>query len=517
MIPARGDREAAAQANVGASSAARAQSALFEAVLFLIPVAFAAVVYFPITRNYFFADDFLHIYRIRNEDFLPYLLIPRGGHLLVTNNALFYSLYRIFGTHAEGFYWVAFFGHLINVCLLFWVIRLFTKSSRLACFGAVLWGISPMNESAVGWFSVFGQVMVAGFMLFLLAQLAQVADGRPVGRYAPALWCLLLLAACTSFGVGIGLTLMFPLVAFLLLWESPSRRRVVLTFCVLAVVVPALYFALTRLTTIIYQPRTAPLFLETNPVTNAIMLAHIVACGIATLLVGQFAPDLAYPSLAAYAVIALFVAGLAAALWTAPPPIKRRLLVCIILALGCYGIIVAGRASFFAAAGRPQAFIRPGRYHYAPPIPLAIALCLLLAYADKRFTLRPEAKTGLLLGYMFLIGLAYARFGKPINNHNQARRETDGVLAAIRQAIDATPPGQNVYIEHRPFQSLGPIFVMRQDIFPGNAGVFVIFYPENVVDGKPVFFATTNSKLLSAAKEGHRTATLIVEPPPTAP
>jgi hypothetical protein len=516
MIAARGDPAAAQQADIATSAVAGAPSALFETVLFLIPVAFAAIVYFPITRNYFFADDFLHIYNIRNQDFLPYLLIPRGGHLLVTNNALFYTLYRIFGTHAEGYYWVAFFGHLINVCLLFWVIRLFTESPRLACFGAVLWGISPMNESAVGWFSVFGQVMVAGFMLFMLVQLGRVAGGRPVHRYAPALWCLLLLAACTSFGIGIGLTLMFPLVAFLLLWQSPSRRRVVLIFCALAVVVPALYFGLTRLTTVLYMPRTAPLFFETNVVTNVAMLAHIVACGIATLLVGQFAPNLEYPSLAAYAVIALFVAGLAAALLTAPAPIKRRLLVCIVLSLGCYGIIVAGRAAFFAAAGRPQAFIRPGRYHYAAPIPLAIALCVLLAYADKRYTLRPEAKTGLLAGWLFLTGLAYAQFGKPINNHIQARRETTAVLSAIRQAIDAAPPGENVYIPNRPFQSLGPIFVKRQDIFPGWAGVFVIFYPDNVVDGKSVFFVTTDRKLIGAAKEGHRTATLIVEPPPPA-
>ena len=50
-----------------------------------------ALVYFPITRNYFFADDFLHLFDIRNEDFLPYLLIPRGGHLLATYNAVFYS------------------------------------------------------------------------------------------------------------------------------------------------------------------------------------------------------------------------------------------------------------------------------------------------------------------------------------------------------------------------------------------------------------------------------------------
>jgi hypothetical protein len=176
-------------------------------------------------------------------------------------------------------------------------------------------------------------------------------------------------------------------------------------------------------------------------------------------------------------------------------------------------MIVAGRAAFFANAGRPQAFVQAGRYHYAAPIPLAIALCVVLAYVDKLYRLRSEAKTAFLVGWISLAGLAYVQFGKPIDHHASARRETAAVLSAIRTAIDAAGPRQSVYIPHRPFQSLGRIFAKRQDIFPGWAGVFVIFYPDNVVDGKPVFFVTSDPKLLRAAQKGRRMATLLVEPP----
>jgi hypothetical protein len=310
--------DSAPQAHGGAAGVPQAPHILLETVLFLLPLALSALVYFPITRNYFFADDFLHLYLIRNEDFLAYLLVPRGGHLLVTNNALFYFLYRLFGTHAESYYWVALGTHLLNVGLLFWVIRLFTESGRLACFGASLWGISTMNEAALGWFSVFGQVLVATIMLCLLVRLAQVSSGRPLHRYTLARWWLLLLAASTSFGIGIGLTLVFPVVAFLLLPASPTRTRVVLIFCVLAALVPVLYFGIARLATMLYMPRTAPLLFERDIVTNLVMLAHIVGYGFATLVMGRFAPNLEYPSAAAYAVIALASTAAAVVLCIAP-------------------------------------------------------------------------------------------------------------------------------------------------------------------------------------------------------
>lgn len=513
MIASPAIEDSGSQARAGARPAADPPHRIGNAVLVGVPLALSALVYFPIIRNFFFADDFITLFNMRNQDFLPFILVPRGGHLHATFYIFFSLWYRLFGTNPEPYFWLSLLTHLVNVGLLFSIIRLLTKSTLLACFGATLWGTSPMNEAALGWISVFAQAIVSCFMLFLLRQIVLVANGDPVRRYAPALWCVLLLAACTCFGTGIGVTLVFPAVAFLLLPASPTRTRVVLIFCVLAVILPGFYFGLTRLTTALYMPRTAPVFFEPNLVTNLVMLGYLVGYGIVTLLIGHLTTRLDYPSMVAFAVIGLFVAALVATLITAPWQVKRRLLACVVLSLGCYGIIVVGRAAFFALANNPQAFIRAGRYHYAGPIPLAIALCIMLAYADTLYPLRRAAKTGLLAGSIGLAGLAYFWVGKPIDHHANARRETTQVMATVQQTIAAAAPQQDVYIPNRPFQSVGPIFVTRQDLFPGWAGIFVIFSPDNVVDGKRVRFVTADREALIAAGEGYRTATLIVEPP----
>ena len=67
----------------------------------LIPVVLAAVVYFPLTQNYFWADDFFSLYRIRNGPLAEYIFMPLGGHLLVTTFGIFYLSYLAFGTRAQ--------------------------------------------------------------------------------------------------------------------------------------------------------------------------------------------------------------------------------------------------------------------------------------------------------------------------------------------------------------------------------------------------------------------------------
>jgi hypothetical protein len=51
-----------------------------------------------------------------------------------------------------------------------------------------------------------------------------------------------------------------------------------------------------------------------------------------------------------------------------------------------------------------------------------------------------------------------------------------------------------------------------EQVLPGWAAVFVIFYPENVVDGRRVYFITAHPGALRAAKRGRRSATLLVPP-----
>src|SRR5262245_10757498 len=208
------------------------------------PLVFAAVVYFPITRHYFYLDDFLNLYHIVNDPVLQYLVRENGGHVLLTRNALFYLTFLAVGPAPELFYWSAFLTHLVNVALLFLVIRRLTDRAGLASFGAALWGSSPLHEGTLGWYSVFGHALVGTTLLIVLAQAARLARcGRPPSRRTRILWIALTLVGATSFGTGVALGMALPFALYLLLPPSAGRRPPLLSLLVL---VPLVYVGLTR-------------------------------------------------------------------------------------------------------------------------------------------------------------------------------------------------------------------------------------------------------------------------------
>src|SRR5262249_45664145 len=120
-----------------------------DALLCLIAVVLAALAYYPITRNYFFAHDFLNIYHLVNDPLVEYLVTPNGGHVLLARNAIFYASWRLFGTDPTPYFWVVFVTHLVNVALAFRVLRALTANALLASFGAALWGTSPLSDGTL--------------------------------------------------------------------------------------------------------------------------------------------------------------------------------------------------------------------------------------------------------------------------------------------------------------------------------------------------------------------------------
>jgi hypothetical protein len=141
-------------------------------VLLCTSVALSSAVYAPITQNYFHADDFLGLYAIVNRSFLRWALAPMAGHLYVARNLLFSGMYELFGPYPEPYFFVVLATHAVNTWLLFRIIAAFTGSVYLACFGATLWGTSPGNEAAIGWYANYGHVAATTILLAVLAQLA---------------------------------------------------------------------------------------------------------------------------------------------------------------------------------------------------------------------------------------------------------------------------------------------------------------------------------------------------------
>jgi hypothetical protein len=95
----------------------------------------------------------------------------------------------------------------------------------------------------------------------------------------------------------------------------------------------------------------------------------------------------------------------------------------------------------------------------------------------------------------------------------------------MQTTIAAAPAGAPVYIENRGLKSVGPMLYQARTRFPGWAGVFAIYFRDHVVDGKRVYFLEADPLVIEGARDGRRTAGLMlsyadvgrVPPPPEPP
>ncbi len=496
------------------SQAAARLSGPKRAALIAMPLVFSAAVWAPILGCYFFGDDLLNLYWIVDKSLLEYLITPYGGHLLLTRNAIFALCFHLFGTHAGWYFVLVLLTHLVNVALLFKIIRALTHSPRLACLGSVLWGVAPLNQGALGWYSVYGQVLVATIFLWLLLRLCAIDAQRMPARSAPWGWALLLLAASTSFGVGIAVTLVFPLVALLLLPPVPARARFVAVLVVVALVVVALYVGVHQLSAYLYPyPGPRRLNMMIGNILNwrmiATLILHLFGFGLHHLLLGPVAGSAPYGGAVSLAVIAAFATVLVLAAARAPAPVRRQMLACLLVCLACYAIIAAGRVGFFRSF--KDLITQAPRYHYLAPLPLAIALCLALGQLQRWRPLPSAARDGLLAAWLVATAIAFAAIGPPIDVHLRARQFTENAVVEIQHLIDTAPADGNVYIPNRPFRGVGPFLVNNPRVYPGLAAVFTVFFPDNTVGGRRVYFVVADPAL-RAATQGKRTASLLVGP-----
>jgi hypothetical protein len=484
-----------------------------QSLLVLPALIFTAVVYVPVSENYFFSDDFLNLYNITNHGLLEYLVTPNGGHILATRNAVFYLTARFAGTDPAPYYWSAVLTHLVNVWLLFGVIRALTQSARLALFAAALWGTSTFHEGTLGWYSVYGQVLVGTALLIILYQVARAAAvGRAPSRAQRWLWYALALLAATSFGTGTAIAMALPLaLSWLLPPRGDGKARWHPPLVSLVVVVPVLYVALLGAYQALsgIQPigRSA-LALFSEPAEIARYLGHLTALGLTRLLLGAFPAS--WTSVGVwYAVLGCFAIALIAVARRGGPDLRRRLAALTVLLLACYGTVALARA-FFLAHAPEHVLPTITRYHYIGQLILTIMLCLGLN--ELAPALPGRLRTLALVVWYGVAVFGYVRFGTPIDHHLEARAQTEQVREAIRRALDAPPHGPEVYIPNRRFAALP----LPTTMFPGWAAVFTIFYPDNVVDGRHVYFVDHNADTLATPQRGTRTRTLIVPRPPPA-
>jgi len=485
------------------------------------PLVLTALVYRGILHTYFWADDFMCMLKIVDWGFFRFVFEPFAGHVPLLRNVVFDVTYQLFGLHASAFFAIVLLTHLANTWLVFRLVRTLTASVLLAAFGATLWGASPLDAGALGWYAVYGQVLLTTIVLAVLDRIARWRDDGPLpSRAMVAGWCGLMLAGVTCFGIGLAEAAVFPLVLFLLLpaaFRDPALRRGLLAFPVL---VGASYVGLQRFYAACFTPPdahemfTRQSLFAGHPETISAMFWHLTLYGVSTTLVGFLHP-LTYPSALACAAVATYFAVLVAGATAADARGRRRLLALGLLALAAYASVAVGRAQLALMFGMaPVRSAQQGRYHYLAPALASCALCVALAHLRRWRSMRLLGAACLAAWLAGSIS-GYARSPWRIDARPAARQYVESALATINSVVDRSPSGSEVDLPNVPASSPS-VMGIRLDphTFPGWAGVYAIAVPANVLRGRRVRFVERDRALVASFRTGgsRRMAELLITP-----
>lgn len=489
----RGDRGGRADARDARAAGGGAAGPVWPVVL---PLAFAAWFFWPITANYFYGDDLLAMYEAIHKPLLGFLLEPYGGHVMATRNVVYLLLYHLFGLDPRSYYLVVFLTHLLNVGLLFLVVRELA-GTRLACFSATLWGSAPIAEGALGWYQAYGVVLAVVAQLWILYRLVRIRRGGRLSRLEVVSWGLLLLAASTCFGTGLAITLSMPAVAWLLLPATAARRRATIGLASIAAAVAVGYLALQRLVGLLFLPDRLPM----NPLHAAVrhwqdvsgLASLMMAHGVTALLLGPLALHLDPGAWSEWGVAAVFLAATGAAFVVATGDARRLMLACLVPFGVGYLAIAAGRAPFWRLFGLK--LVAQAHYHYTAPLPIAILAALVLAELARRWRPSATAARAVLASWFVAFAAVQLGAGRPIDHHDRERRLAEQTLAEIAALARSQPAGSDVFIENRPFAGVGPFVLRNPQTFPGVAALFAVYHPDQRLEGRRVFFVEANPRV----------------------
>ena len=486
--------------------------------LLLLALTLTTVVYYPITQNYFHGDDFVYLYELSNHQFLQFLLRPQAGHVQLARNLIFSLFYFTFGTEPAWYFRVVLLTHLANVALLFRLVWRFTGSAGLACFGAALWGAAAFHDETLGWYSVYGQVLVATLLLGVLVHVTRAASESAPPRYAPYLWYAALVVASLCFGVGTAIALAFPPVVVALWPAVRARRDLVRLFSSLLLVVPALYVLLHWLYSLTpgALPQASSRFLEIAVLrwpSVLRMIGGLLAVGAISPLLGPLESQLPGPDLWVVGVTAVYVAAVIALALRGSTTRRHQLFACIVLAVSSYSMVAFGRAGLYVALKYGMG-VTVHRYHYVASIPLAVVTCLILDYVSQWSPLRYLRSNFTLAVWAGLMCVSVFRAPRALEHYDNDRHYTAQVLQVLRSQIANAAAGRPVYIANQEFRPMDSWWVTPPILFPGWAGLYLIFFPDNVVDGKRVYFVEHDEQLVAALRARPRTrvAALLVTP-----
>ena len=489
----------------------------------MVPLLLTAWVYWPILGAYFFADDFVCLLSSVNDGFVRFVFRPFGGHNLFARNLAFWASYRLFGLRADLFFWTVLLTHLLNVWLLFRVLGGLTGSLVVACLGATLWGTAPVQLGTLGWYAVYGQVLVGAIPLALLDRIATHGRlGSTPSCRAVAAWCGLLLVGTTCFGTGIAIALVFPLVAFLLLpacWRGRCQR---LTLLALPLVTVATYFGLRRLFGLV-EPLSFAEQIAGNPSLPRLqgalsVLPHFVDVAVNAGIRSFFFTTATYPDAWSRLTWVAFGAATLLLLWRGTSAERRATLGMAALAVAVYLMIGLGRQP----RGNVTAtwLATQPRYHYVGTIPVVIVAALAAGLVGRLSAVCRVPGVAVAAGALAVGAIGYARSDFRVDDHAQCRRALALLQRGIAAEILARPAGQTAdlsnYLPRSILQQmLGPVMADEGRLFPGKAAVFLLDHPDGELNDRRVRFVERDPAVIAWHAQWPDTplARVLVSPP----
>jgi hypothetical protein len=481
----------------------------------------ALIAYRGVPSGCLVGDDFLHLYQLTNEPLGPLLVRPYAGHLYIVSNLLFLLISRTAGAWDPPYFVAMLLLHLSAVGLLFGIVRVLTGSARIATIAAGTWGAAPLHAPTLAWFSVVGELLALVLSLVAVYGMTVRGAGQRImtGAMASGL-AVALVAAAASFGTGIAVAAISPLLLVLLVPRARRRRSVLGVFAAVPAVVAVLYLACQR--------ASGPAPLDPLGLTFAStqwsgmllvvrMFVGMLAFGAGRIVLGPLAPRDVLSSEGLTTTLAIGVGVLVVVgAWRVDVRTRAACGALLAAALAQYAIIAVGRAATFVMMNRVgiAGAFGEARYHYAATALLVAALAVGLHGFSAGTGMRRRLGRALALSWLgvAVIGLMWRPIA--IETRPGVRNHVGELLRVVNEEVDRASDGAAVYIPNRFFAPVGPLLALAPEAYPGWAAAFTFFFDANVVRGHRVFFVEGNPKVRAAAGQlaGSRIAELLVAP-----
>jgi len=523
---------AVAPASIDAPQAAWVESALASpgALWPLLATLVATVVVQSASLDaFFYEDDYLHLFGLANGPTSQALFTTLGGHVMLVHKALLWVMYRVFGFESGLYFAAIVVLHLVNVFLLFDVLRRLTSSPLVSAVGASLWGVLPLNNGALGWISVFGQVMATTAILWLLRDVARLAEQkREPNALAFVRWGALVLVAGMSQGLGMVIGATVALYVWLLLPVESARLRTALLLLPLVVLLPMLHKVVLALGegsgVVISKPSAAlTLFLAMMSYgTMSVLLGPVLTADQGSRAIDVLGGAVGVEGLVlAYALAGFAFVVLGGLFCRATPTHRRQMLAFLLLACAAYGVLALGRAWVVGWHGtRFEQLVTEPRYAYFPTLALSGLVALGLGTLPARWlSARPWIGFSALCAWLAVV-VAPARItaaNLANERHVTARTQAEEALSVVRAEASASPSADEAYITNDPFAgtAISMALGIKARGFPGLAALWVVANPDDSVDGRRLRFVEHDHALVEtirAERPGTRIAQLLVHP-----